>query len=159
VRKFHLSGKEICLGRHPKVGFFIYDKAQQTGVPGELVRIFVVAKGELSIFLKDIIYGDSSAVDRVPDTDIAPIIWTYFEYVWNRGRRKTLDTAKTNNAKCIRCQAHVTRMGVLECKTCGWIRVECGACACLSKSFCDCERIAGKKSRAVTGVANKLDAA
>jgi hypothetical protein len=141
VRKFHLSGKEICLGRHPKVGFFVYDKTQQNGIVGDVVRVFIIARKAMAIFPKDIIEIGATKIIDTDKLEIALTIWDYFDFFQTKSRTKAENNIIIKNNICMRCQAPVSKSGILQCAKCGWVKVECGACAGKRKSFCNCPKI------------------
>jgi hypothetical protein len=158
MKKFHLSGRFIWLGQHPKVGFFVYDKTQQTGIVGEVVRVFIIARKAMAIFPKDIIKIGATKIIDTDKLEIALIIWDYFEFFQNKKRTKAENNIIITNNICMRCQAPVAKSGILECEKCGWVKVECGACAGKRKSFCNCPKIFRQKLRTVKGKAFEINA-
>ena len=158
MKKLHLSGRVIWLGQHPKVGFFVYDKTQQNGIVGDVVRVFIIARKAMAIFPKDIIKIGATKIIDTDKLEIALIIWDYFEFFQTKKRTKAENNIIITNNICMRCQAPVAKSGILECEKCGWVKVECGACAGKRKSFCNCTMILRRKLRAVKSKAFEIDA-
>ena len=159
MKKFHLSGRVIWLGQHPTVGFFVYDKTQQTGIAEDIVRVFIISRKAMAIFPKDIIKIDATEIINTDKLEIALILWDYLEFFQNKKRTKSNSTTKKLiNSICMRCQAPVAKSGILECEKCGWVKVECGACAGKRKSFCNCPKIFRQKLRTVKGKAFEINA-
>jgi hypothetical protein len=158
MKKLHLSGRVIWLGQHPKVGFFVYDKTQQNGIVGDVVRVFIIARKAMAIFPKDIIEIGATKIIDTDKLEIALIIWDYFDFFQTKSRTKAETNIIIKNNICMRCQAPVSKSGILQCAKCGWVKVECGACAGKRKSFCNCPKIFRQKLRTVKGKAFEINA-
>ena len=158
MKKLHLSGRVIWLGQHPKVGFFVYDKTQQNGIVGDVVRVFIIARKAMAIFPKDIIEIGATKIIDTDKLEIALIIWDYFDFFQTKSRTKAENNIIIKNNICMRCQAPVSKSGILQCAKCGWVKMECGACAGKRKSFCNCPKIFRQKLRTVKGKAFEINA-
>jgi hypothetical protein len=112
----------------------------------------------MAIFRKDIIEIGATKIIDTDKLEIALIIWDYFDFFQTKSRTKAENNIIIKNNICMRCQAPVAKSGILQCAKCGWVKVECGACAGKSQSFCNCTMILRRKLRAVKSKAFEIDA-
>ena len=119
MKKFEISGLEVWVGNHPKLGMLIFDGARQSGLPENQVRLFKVEKNESSTFLKEMVKLQIQELSDNEHEQAETAAKAYSNLILNR--RVT---------HCFACKSSLDSVDFSLCPKCRWIRCSCGACGC-----------------------------
>jgi hypothetical protein len=123
LKKTVFKNREIWLGCHSKLGFFIYDMNQQLNVDINCIRIFLLDEKRTCVVKKEI-FRKKILKHDIPNNLLN-----------NKVKEYTKIFLERRITHCYKCKQNLDSINFSVCIKCKWIKCQCNACGCKYKNF------------------------